>query len=113
VFSLLAFAGLMAVCGGALTTTGSPGSVATAQGVAIVGVALVGVALALAVFVVGIGVLQVRPWAWIAAVALVAVAMLVDAVALLQQLIARGALPRLPPALPARPCPPPLRAAVR
>ncbi len=93
VCSFLAFVGLMGLCGGAFTTTGSGGASASAAGLIGFGLSLICLFAALALIVVGIGILGLRAWAWISAVGLFALMVLGAAVALIGQAFASAAHP--------------------
>jgi hypothetical protein len=85
VCSFLAFVGLMGICNGAFTTTGGAASTAGLVGL---GVNLIGVFATLALAVLGVGILDQRAWAWMAAVCLSALMVLGAAAALIRQAFA-------------------------
>jgi hypothetical protein len=87
VFAVLVGIGLMGIAGGAFTTSRSAGGAASSGGVAMLGISLIGLIGALIVAALGVGLLQRRAWAWIAAVVTIGAVVLVDAVTIVAQAI--------------------------
>jgi hypothetical protein len=87
VFAVLVGVGLMGICSGAFTITKSAGGAASSGGVAMLGISLIGLLVALIVAALGVGLLQRRAWAWIAAVIMLGAVVLVDAVTIVAQAI--------------------------
>lgn len=79
---LLLIGGVLGMFSGMYTTTGQAGSPASAAGLIQTGLSLIGVLAALLVIIAGLGVLQLRSWAWLLALIAIVVVMIGAAVRL-------------------------------